>query len=127
MMDNSVGTTCQSLDDIGHCVYRVRQHLGLTQSEVAQKIGVTRQWIGRIERGKSAGADLQTILDLLNVLGISLYSVDPIPVEQKPVKKPAVQKKKPSSKKKALPADQMGLFDMGDDQSWTTSSLLWDS
>ena len=51
---------------IGKKVYELRQSSGLTQSELAQKIGVTQGFIGSVEKGdKLSLSRLQQILDIL--------------------------------------------------------------
>ncbi|MDU0479510.1 helix-turn-helix domain-containing protein [Staphylococcus chromogenes] len=48
-----------------------RKALGLTQQELADRCGVSRQWISDVERGKP-GAELYLVLDLLDALGLSV-------------------------------------------------------
>ena len=48
-----------------------REELGLTQVELAQQIGKSREWLLRFERG-NPGANLQSVLDLFLALGITL-------------------------------------------------------
>jgi transcriptional regulator with XRE-family HTH domain len=51
---------------IGKKIYELRQTSGLTQTELAQKIGVTQGFIGSVEKGdKLSLSRLQQILDTL--------------------------------------------------------------
>ena len=64
---------------IGHAIRNRRQELGLTQSELARKMGVSRQWLVSVEQGKP-GAELGLILRGFNVLRMSVrlvpYDID---------------------------------------------------
>lgn len=57
--------------DLGQRVRRQRGLLGLTQAELAQKVGVSTSFVGHVERG-SRKASLDTMVDLANALGLSL-------------------------------------------------------
>ena len=48
-----------------------RLELGLTQAELAKRIGVTRFWVIQVERG-SAGAQIGLLLKALSTLGLEL-------------------------------------------------------
>ena len=64
---------------IGHAIRNRRQELGLTQSDLARKMGVSRQWLVSVEQGKP-GAELGLILRGFNVLRMSVrlvsYDID---------------------------------------------------
>ena len=64
---------------IGHAIRNRRRGLALTQSDLAQKMGVSRQWLVAVERGKPR-AELGLILRGFNVLRMSVrlvpYDVD---------------------------------------------------
>ena len=64
---------------IGHAIRNRRQELGLTQSDLARKMGVSRQWLVSVEQGKP-GAELGLILRAFNVLRMSVrlvsYDID---------------------------------------------------
>jgi y4mF family transcriptional regulator len=55
--------------ELGALIRARRRELRLEQSALAGKVGVSRQWIIEIERGKP-GAAIGLILQTLNVLGI---------------------------------------------------------
>ena len=57
--------------ELGGLIRETRRHLGLDQSALAEKVGVSRQWIIEIEKGKPRAA-VGLILRTLNALGIIL-------------------------------------------------------
>lgn len=59
--------------DFGALVRDRRSKLRLSQASLARKVGVGRQWIVELERGKS-GAPLALVLRTLDALGIVLQS-----------------------------------------------------
>ena len=59
--------------DLGLVIRDRRRKLGLSQTELARKAGVGRQWIVSIERGKS-GAELGLVLRTFSALGLSITS-----------------------------------------------------
>jgi HTH-type transcriptional regulator/antitoxin HipB len=60
--------------EFGLVIREKRRQRELSQAELARKVGVSRQWIVGVERGKSR-SELGLVLQTLNVLDISL-SVD---------------------------------------------------
>jgi len=59
--------------DLGAVIRNRRKQLGLGQAELAGRIGVSRQWLVGIERGR-ARAELGLVLRTLDTLGIHLRS-----------------------------------------------------
>lgn len=57
--------------EIGLRIRRVRKNLGLTQEEVSEKVGITLQQYGKIERGES-GTLSRTIYEIAKALNTSL-------------------------------------------------------
>jgi HTH-type transcriptional regulator / antitoxin HipB len=57
--------------DIGGVIRMRRRELGLDQHELAAMVGVSRQWVLAIERGKDR-ADLSLVLRTLRVLGLAI-------------------------------------------------------
>jgi HTH-type transcriptional regulator/antitoxin HipB len=57
--------------ELGGFIRETRRQLGLDQGELAQKVGVSRQWIIEIEKGKPRAA-IGLILRTLNALGVCL-------------------------------------------------------
>ena len=60
--------------DIGLVIRDRRRKLGLSQAELARKVGAGRQWVVAIERGRPR-AELGLVLRTLSALGIS-FAVD---------------------------------------------------
>ncbi len=61
--------------DFGALIRDRRSKLRLSQASLARKVGVGRQWIVELEKGKS-GAPLALVLRTLDALGIVLQSDD---------------------------------------------------
>jgi HTH-type transcriptional regulator / antitoxin HipB len=61
----------RSPSELGALIRGRRRQLGLDQSALAEKVGVSRQWIIEIEKGKPRAA-IGLILRTLNALGILL-------------------------------------------------------
>jgi HTH-type transcriptional regulator / antitoxin HipB len=61
--------------DIGGLIRAHRRSLGLDQRSLAARVGVSRLWIGEIERGKP-GASLNLVLRTLAELGVTLSAPD---------------------------------------------------
>lgn len=57
--------------DLGAAIRDQRRRNGLDQQALAEKIGVSRQWIVEVEKGK-ARAEVGLILRALEALGFSL-------------------------------------------------------
>jgi len=74
--------------DIGALVRQRRHELGLSQLEVAERVGVSRQWIVDVERGKPR-AELGLVLRMLDVLDVRLRIDDRPPVKPGPSSRPA--------------------------------------
>lgn len=63
--------------DIGLLIREKRRALSLDQAELARRVGVSRQWIIGIEKGKGR-ADLSLVLRTIDALGIVLRSEEPV-------------------------------------------------
>lgn len=61
--------------EIGAAIRDGRRRLGLDQRTLAEKVGVSRQWLIDVEKGKP-GAEVGLVLRTLNALGISLRTDD---------------------------------------------------
>jgi HTH-type transcriptional regulator / antitoxin HipB len=57
--------------DFGAVIRDRRRRLGLSQQDLARKVGAGREWIVGLEKGK-AGARLSLVLRTLDAVGISL-------------------------------------------------------
>jgi len=61
----------QSAAEIGAIIATARKRRGLTQTSLAQALGVTQNWISEIERGKDT-AHIGKVLRVLSYLGVRL-------------------------------------------------------
>jgi HTH-type transcriptional regulator/antitoxin HipB len=68
IVDMRVRTT----QDLGAVIKNRRRHLRLDQASLAARVGVSRQWIVAIERGKPR-ADVALVLRTLEALGLPLH------------------------------------------------------
>ncbi len=58
--------------DLGAAVRAARQQAGLSQQALADRAGVPRQWVSRLETGSNPGAELRKVLDVLAALGLAV-------------------------------------------------------
>jgi HTH-type transcriptional regulator/antitoxin HipB len=63
--------------DLGAIIRERRRELGLGQAELAERIGVSRQWIIGVERGR-ARAEIGLVLRTLDTLSIRLNAATDI-------------------------------------------------
>ncbi len=75
--------------DIGLLIRERRRALGLGQAALADRVGVSRQWIIGIEKGKG-GAALRLVLRTLDALGIAVYGEEPPSTPPRPHSQPIV-------------------------------------
>lgn len=61
----------KSVRDVATLVRGRRRELGLSQAELASRVGVSRQWVSGFEVGKP-GAELRLVLALLDALDLRL-------------------------------------------------------
>jgi len=61
--------------DVGALIRDHRTKLGLKQQSLADKVGVSRQWLIEVEKGKPR-AEIGLVLRTIEVLGISLVTGD---------------------------------------------------
>lgn len=59
---------------LGNRVQKARKKMGLTQEELADKIGVRRVYMGYVEQGRNTPS-LETLQKLARALGVSLGSL----------------------------------------------------
>jgi HTH-type transcriptional regulator / antitoxin HipB len=67
--------TVRTPRDIGSLIRSRRRSLGLSQADLATKLGTSRLWITEIERGKPR-ASLVLILQAISALGLELTTDD---------------------------------------------------
>lgn len=60
------------MQDLGRALRARRRERGLSQEAVCRSAGVARSWLSKVEAGRHGGAELQKVLDLAAVLGLSL-------------------------------------------------------
>jgi HTH-type transcriptional regulator/antitoxin HipB len=72
---NSMGTQIDSLRDLATTVHARRSDLGLSQEELAARMGVSRQWISAFERGRPR-AELGLVIRLLHALDLRFELVE---------------------------------------------------
>lgn len=76
--------------DVGLLIRQRRRAQHLDQAELARRVGVSRQWIIGIEKGK-VRADLNLVLRTLAALGVVLRADGPEPAESPgPGRRPVV-------------------------------------
>jgi len=75
--DEVVAMIVRSSKELGAAVRARRKALALDQGSLAAKVGVSRQWIGALEQGKS-GAELALVLRTLRALELPLTIGEPL-------------------------------------------------
>lgn len=56
--------------DWGNLVRDRRNDLGMTQEELAERVGRARQWVVRFEAGHAGSANVDSLIRLLDVLDL---------------------------------------------------------
>lgn len=67
---------------VGAAIRELRLERGMSQAQLADKIGYERSRIGRLELGDTA-ISVDTLLSLANALEVSIYSLLPIDIKLK--------------------------------------------
>lgn len=62
----------RTMADVGAVVRDARERAGLTQVELARRAGVSREWLIKVERARTA-AEMWRVLDVLEELGLILH------------------------------------------------------
>lgn len=62
----------KDIDSLGPLLRALRKSAGLTQAQVAQAAGLSRQRLVGIESGQAANIELNTLIKLLDALGAQL-------------------------------------------------------
>lgn len=70
-----VPATLEAVEALGAQIAAARRELGWTAADLAGRLGVTPQLVGRIERG-SPGTAIGTVLEAAVVCGVPLFGVD---------------------------------------------------
>jgi len=66
-----------NLLDLGERIRTLRKQKGLTQAELAEKAGISRATLSKLENGLIAQISVVTLAEILNALG---YELDIIPI-----------------------------------------------
>lgn len=73
-------TTQHALNVLGAQIATARRELDWTAAELAERLGVTRQLVGRIERG-APGIAIGLVFEAAVLTGVPLFGVDPADLE----------------------------------------------
>lgn len=73
----------QNPSNLARLVRNARTQLGLTQQDVADAVGITRQSLARLERG-NCGISVGTVIVILDHLGIQLEAIPIAPTAAMP-------------------------------------------
>ena len=76
--------------NIGSKIKEYRKNKNLTQQELAQEVGITRQTLSKLEKGEIPKISLSTFIKILNALDLELeisekrpfYYFDPSTIEE---------------------------------------------
>lgn len=66
----------RSLPRLGIAVSSLRAGRGWTQGQLAERAGVSRQWLSGLENGRTAGLEVGKLMQLLDALDASLMIRD---------------------------------------------------
>lgn len=69
----------RSLPRLGTAVRSLRTRRGWTQLDLAERAGVSRQWLIKLEAGRATGLELGLVLQVLDSLDASLMIRDEQP------------------------------------------------
>ena len=69
--------TRSAVEILGAQIGAARRELGWTAAQLADRVGVTANLIGRIERGTATGTAIGTVLEAAVVCGVALFGFDP--------------------------------------------------
>lgn len=58
--------------ELGAALRDARRASGLSQEALAERAGVSRPWLSRLETGANPGAELRKVLDVLTALGLAV-------------------------------------------------------
>lgn len=63
----------RSARGVGAYAAERREQRGLTQTELAQRVGVSREWVSRFERGDGSPS-LRSVMNVMRELGVDLFA-----------------------------------------------------
>ena len=67
----------QAAQRMGQCITALRKQEGISQQELADRAGLTRQHVGRIEKGELVSVAYVTIQQIAEALGMTVDLIDP--------------------------------------------------
>jgi HTH-type transcriptional regulator / antitoxin HipB len=68
---DEVTYSVRSAADLGAAIRDARQAAGLTQQELARRVGISRTYLAQVEHGRTSRL-LELLFDLLRVAGLEL-------------------------------------------------------
>jgi len=88
--------------ELGTLVRKTRTAQSLSQSELAQKVGTTRQWLSRFEQG-SNDVSLALVIDILRALDIQISAHAPQDnATEEPAPEPLASGQQPAAEQQAV-------------------------
>ena len=69
-----------SPEALGQVLRAARRRRGLTQQELAETLGASRDWVNRVERGRAPRAEFLLVLRALASVGLTLSVEDANPL-----------------------------------------------
>jgi HTH-type transcriptional regulator/antitoxin HipB len=81
MAEQDFAIPVRSARDIGVAIRASRRRQRLGQAALAERAGVSRQWIIELEKGKSS-AELGLVLRTLTALGVGLVLIPASPISE---------------------------------------------
>ncbi len=67
-----------SMSDVGKLIRQTRQAASMSQQELANRVGTTRQWVIRLEQGHPSSSISKTLI-ALSELGLELVAIHDLP------------------------------------------------
>lgn len=61
----------RTMAEVGALIRGAREGAGLTQVDLARRAGVSREWLVKVEAGRTS-AEMPRVMDVLDVLGLVL-------------------------------------------------------
>lgn len=77
----------QAVQHLGQRITALRKLEGISQKELADRAGLTRQHIGRIEKGELVSVAYVTIQQIAEALGMTIDIIDPALQDLAPLKR----------------------------------------
>lgn len=73
--------TARTLPQLGLTIRRLRDRRALSQAELAERAGVSRQWVVAVEQGRKNGLEVGLLMRVLDALDASLTVRDDLEAE----------------------------------------------